>query len=63
MNMARRKKKVDTKGQDIAELKELLFAGPGNIESEGLLTFAGRVAVGDNQQTKIARVKEIVESL
>lgn len=59
----KRKTKAEIAKAEIAELKELLFAGAGNIETEGLLTFAGRTAVGDNQQKKIARVKEIVESL
>ena len=47
----------------LAELEELLFAGEGNVETEGLLTFAKRMLPGDNQQTKIARVVEIVDSL
>lgn len=47
----------------IEELKQLLFAGEGNIETEGLLTFAKRNLPGDSHQRRIARVFEIVEEL
>ena len=59
--MARKKK--EAKRDILEELDELLFAGEGNTETEGLLTYTKRMLSGDRQQAKIARVAEIVKEL
>lgn len=59
---AKKKAKKASKKDLFVELDELLFKGAGN-QTEGLLTFAQRVLVGDWEQKRIARVKEIIEEL
>lgn len=56
-------KKKSNSNSNIEELKELLFAGEGNIETEGLLTFVKRTQPNDVHQRKIARAAEIVGQL
>ena len=55
-------KKPTARNLEMDELNELLFSD-GNIDTEGLLTFAKRTLVGDLQQKKISRVKELLKSL
>lgn len=56
-------KTVTTNKEVLSELKTLLFAGEGNLDTEGLLTFVKRTHTGDVPQRKIARVSELIDQL
>ena len=45
------------------ELEALLFAGEGNLDTEGLLTFVKRTQPNDVHQRKIARAAELFKAL